>query len=194
MIQNRIHIIGLAATVFAASFAATGAQAQAAAEGHVNLDAQVSQICVLGPPTPAGLALGQISESSGDRVGRLADISDRTIQLPGSFCNYGGAALSISASPLALTEGGPSAGFIGSVNYTCTINAWGTTAATVRTSATNSSGDGVRSISPLPKQADLTLVVSDFAGQSDSLLQPGSYLAVVTITLGPDAGLNASGS
>jgi hypothetical protein len=86
------------------------------------------------------------------------------------------------------------AGFVGSVDYTCTITPWGASAATVRTSAASTTGQGVSSVSPTPKQSDLTLVVSDFATASDSQLQPGSYLALVTITLGPDAGLNASGS
>ena len=104
------------------------------------------------------------------------------------------AALAISASPLAVTGTTTQAGFVGSVDYTCTISAWGATSATVRTSAGSTSGVGSASTSTAPKEADLTLVVSDFATASDSQLQPGAYLALVTITLGPDAGLNASGS
>ncbi|KRA76247.1 hypothetical protein ASD89_00535 [Caulobacter sp. Root656] len=194
MIQHRT--VGLAATTLAlaASLAATSASAQDPARGNVGLDAQVSRVCMLGEPNPAGLALGQISEASGARVGRLAAIPAQTIQLPGTFCNYGGAALAISASPLAVTSGVAQAGFTGAVNYTCSISAWGATAATVRTSATNAAGDGARSTSAAPKATDLTLVVSDFATAADDLLQPGAYLALVTITLGPDAGLNASGS
>jgi len=194
MIQHRT--IGLAATALAlaVSLAATSAGAQDPAHGNVGLDAQVSRVCMLGEPNPAGLALGQISEASGTRAGRLAAIAAQTIQLPGTFCNYGGAALAISASPLAVTSGVAQAGFTGAVNYTCSISAWGATAATVRTSATNATGDGVRSTSAAPKATDLTLVVSDFATTADDLLQPGSYLALVTITLGPDAGLTNSGS
>ncbi|SFJ66204.1 hypothetical protein [Caulobacter sp. UNC279MFTsu5.1] len=194
MIQHRT--VGLAATALAlaASFTAASARAQDPARGGVGLDARVSQVCVLGEPNPAGLALGQISEASGTRVGRLAPIAAQTIQLPGTFCNYGGAALAISASPLAVTSGAAQAGFTGAVNYTCSISAWGATAATVRTSATNTAGDGVSSTSAAPKATDLTLVVSDFAAATDDLLQPGAYLALVTITLGPDAGLTASGS
>jgi hypothetical protein len=196
MIQHRIRFIGLAATVlaFAAGAAATGAKAQGPAQGRVGLDAQVSRLCSLGEPTPAGLTLGQISEGSGTRAGRLAAIASQAITLPGSFCNYGGAALAIAASPLALTSGAAQAGFAGSVNYTCTISAWGATAATVRTSAASASGDGVSSTSAAPRETDLVLVVSDFAAATDDLLQPGAYLALVTITLGPDAGLTASGS
>lgn len=194
MIQHRT--VGLAATTLAlaASLAGTSARAQDPARGNVGLDAQVSRVCMLGEPNPAGLALGQISEASGARVGRLAAIAAQTIQLPGTFCNYGGAALAISASPLAVTSGVAQAGFTGAVNYTCSISAWGATAATVRTSATNAAGDGVRSTSAAPKATDLTLVVSDFAAATDDLLQPGTYLALVTITLGPDAGLTNSGS
>ncbi|TCS13147.1 hypothetical protein [Caulobacter sp. BK020] len=194
MIQHRT--VGLAATTLAlaASLAGTSARAQDPARGNVGLDAQVSRVCMLGEPNPAGLALGQISEASGARVGRLAPIAAQTIQLPGTFCNYGGAALAISASPLAVTSGVAQAGFTGAVNYTCSIGAWGATAATVRTSATNAAGDGVRSTSAAPKATDLTLVVSDFATAADDLLQPGTYLALVTITLGPDAGLTNSGS
>jgi len=197
MIQHRT--VGLAATALAfaslaTSLAAAPAKAQDPARGNVGLDARVSQVCVLGEPNPAGLALGQISEASGTRMGRLAAIAAQTIQLPGTFCNYGGAALAISASPLAVTSGAAPAGFTGAVNYTCSISAWGATAATVRTSATNAAGDGARSTSAAPKATDLTLVVSDFATATDDLLQPGAYLALVTITLGPDAGLTASGS
>lgn len=194
MIQHRT--VGLAATALALVAALTTgtARAQDPTRGNVGLDAQVSRVCVLGAPNPAGLALGQISEVSGARVGRLATIAAQTIQLPGTFCNYGGAALAISASPLAVTSGVAQAGFTGAVNYTCSISAWGATAATVRTSATNAAGDGVSSTSAAPKATDLTLVVSDFAAATDDLLQPGTYLALVTITLGPDAGLTASGS
>jgi hypothetical protein len=194
MIQHRT--VGPAATalVLAASLAIAPAKAQDPVQGSVGLDAQVSRVCVLGEPTPAGLALGQISETSGARVGRLATIATQTIQLPGTFCNYGGAALAISASPLAVTSGAAQAGFIGAVNYTCSISAWGATAAAVRTSATNAAGDATSSTSAAPKATDLTLVVSDFATATDDLLQPGAYLALVTITLGPDAGLIASGS
>lgn len=194
MIQHRT--IGLAATALAlaTSVAAAPASAQDPARGNVGLDARVSQICVLGEPSPAGLALGQISEASGTRAGRLATIAAQTILLPGTFCNYGGAALAISASPLAVTSGAAQAGFTGAVDYTCSISAWGATAATVRTSATNAAGDRASATSAAPKATDLTLVVSDFATAADDLLQPGAYLALVTITLGPDAGLNASGS
>lgn len=196
MIQHRIRFVGLAATAlaFVVSVAATSADAQDPAQGRVGLDAQVSRLCSLGEPTPAGLALGQISEGSGTRVGRLAAIASQAITLPGSFCNYGGAALAIAASPLALTSGSAQSGFVGSVNYTCTISAWGATAATVRTSASSASGAGVSSTNAAPRETDLVLVVSDFAAATDDLLQPGAYLALVTITLGPDAGLTASGS
>ena len=194
MIQHRIRFVELAATALTLAAAATGAHAQTPAQGRVGLDARVSRLCALGEPTPAGLTLGQISESSGARVGRLAAIAPQAITLPGSFCNYGGAALAIAASPLALTSGSAQAGFAGSVNYTCTISAWGATAATVRTSAASASGAGVSSTNAAPRQTDLVLVVSDFAAATDDLLQPGAYLALVTITLGPDAGLIASGS
>lgn len=196
MIQHRIRFVGLAATAlaFAVSAAATGAGAQGPVQGNVGLDAQVGRLCSLGAPSPAGLTLGQISEGSGARVGRLAAIASQAITLPGSFCNYGGAALAIAASPLALTSGSAQSGFVGSVNYTCTISAWGATAATVRTSASNATGSGVSSTNAAPRETDLVLVVSDFAAATDDLLQPGAYLALVTITLGPDAGLTASGS
>jgi hypothetical protein len=196
MIQHRIRFVGLAATAlaFAISAAATDADAQGPVQGNVGLDAQVGRLCSLGAPSPAGLTLGQISEGSGTRVGRLAAIASQAITLPGSFCNYGGAALAIAASPLALTSGSAQSGFVGSVNYTCTISAWGATAATVRTSASSTSGSGVNSTSTAPRETDLVLVVSDFAAATDDLLQPGAYLALVTITLGPDAGLTASGS
>ncbi len=199
MIQHRT-CFAKGVTSFAAALAAlgslsvaTGAHAQDPVQGTVGLDAQVAQVCVLGTPNPGTLALGQISEASGARVGRLTTIASQSIQLPGTFCNYAGAALAISASPLAVTAT-TQTGFVGSVDYTCTISAWGATAATVRTSAGSSSGTGSSATNPAPQETDLTLVVSDFAVSSDDLLQPGAYLALVTITLGPDAGLAASGS
>ncbi|MGR4863811.1 hypothetical protein [Caulobacter sp. LARHSG274] len=196
MIQHRAAFVGLAATVLAlANLAGTSnARAQDVARGSVSLGAEVGRLCVLGAPSPAGVALGQISASSGASLGRLAAIPPRTVQLPGSFCNYAGAALAITASPLAVTSGVTQPGFAGSVNYTCTISAWGATAATVRTSAQSTTGTGTSSTNTVPKETDLTLVMSDFASQTDDLLQPGAYLALVTITLGPDAGLTASGS
>jgi len=196
MIQHRAAFVGLAATTLAlANLAgASNARAQDVARGSVSLGAEVGRLCVLGAPSPAGVALGQISASSGASLGRLAAISARTVQLPGSFCNYAGAALAITASPLAVASGVTQPGFARSVNYTCTISAWGATAATVRTSAQSATGTGTSSTNTIPKETDLTLVMSDFASQTDDLLQPGAYLALVTITLGPDAGLTASGS
>jgi hypothetical protein len=195
MILHRTCLVGLAATALLAPLAgATGAWAQDPVKGTVGLDAQVAQVCVLGAPNPGALALGQISESAGARAGRLASIANQSIQLPRTFCNYAGAALAITASPLAVTGTAAQPGFVGSVDYTCTISAWGATSATVRTSAGSPSGVGSPSTSSAPKETDLTLVVSDFATATDSQLQPGAYLALVTITLGPDAGLAASGS
>jgi len=196
MIQHRRDLVGLAATALAlaAFVGATDVHAQDVARGNVSLGAEVGRLCVLGAPSPAGVALGQISASSGASLGRLAAIPAQTVQLPGSFCNYAGAALAITASPLAVTSGVAQAGFAGTVNYTCTISAWGATAATVRTSAQSATGTGTSSTSTVPKETDLTLVMSDFASQTDDLLQPGAYLALVTITLGPDAGLTGSGS
>ena len=196
MIQHRTAFVGLAATALALAglVGATDVRAQDVARGGVSLGAEVGRLCVLGAPSPAGVALGQISASSGAGLGRLAAIPAQTVQLPGSFCNYAGAALAITASPLAVTSGVAQAGFTGSVNYTCTISAWGAAAATVRTSAQSATGTGASSTNTVPKETDLTLVMSDFASQTDDLLQPGAYLALVTITLGPDAGLTASGS
>ena len=197
------HIMG--AALLAAS--ATGAYAQEGegegggeqGSGSQNSDAagvaitaQVAGICVLGPPTPAAVDLGQIIATSGPRTGRIAALGSRQVMLPGSFCNFGGTQLHVVAEALlAANTAAPPAGFARAVNYNATVDNWASTPPSVTTAASAGGGtptaEGDGGIQPTGKTADLALTLSSFTVPSDLLLVSGAYTGSVTITLGPAA-------
>ena len=197
------HIMG--AALLAAS--ATGAYAQEG-EGEgggeqgpgvqnsdtagVAITAQVTGLCVLGPPTPAAVDLGQIIATSGARTGRIATLGSRQVMLPGSFCNFGGTRLHVVAEALlAANTGAVPAGFARAVNYNATVDNWASTPPSVTTAATAGGGtptaEGDGGTQPTGKTADLALTLSNFTVPSDLLLVSGAYSGSVTITLGPAA-------
>ena len=197
------HIMG--AALLAAS--ATGAYAQEG-EGEgggeqgpgvqnsdtagVSITAQVTGLCVLGPPTPAAVDLGQIIATSGSGVGRIAPLSSRQVMLPGSFCNFGGTRLHVVAEALLAANGAaPPAGFARAVNYNAVVDNWASTPPNVTTGASAGGGtptvEGDGGIQPTGKTADLALTLSNFTVPSNLLLVSGGYSGSVTITLGPAA-------
>jgi len=181
-----------AAAIFAglALFVAPLAAAQTA-DGDANVTGNVANHCVLGAPTPAAVNLGQISTTSGPRAGRLASIANQTVNLPNSFCNFGGTRVSVSSSAMVADDTSPvQAGFARAVNFTSTVTTWGspnasaTTAALADGASPSANGDG--GVQATPNLSTLSLVLSSFAAPGDGFLVAGPYEGTVTITLGPE--------
>lgn len=179
--------IALAAALMAAPLAA---QAQSNVQGRVGVDGLVAGRCVLGPPSQPSVALGTLIDTSGARTGRLTSIAARTINFPGSYCNFANSRITVSANALlAADTTAPLAGFARAVNFTSTVSNWATANAATTTAATAGGGSAGSSsnggVQPLPKIADVSLVLNNFAVPSDLLLVTGAYAGNVTITLGP---------
>ena len=168
------------------------AMAQDSDTETVPITGTVARICVLGTPSQTNIDLGGLINVSGPRVGRLAVITPRSVNLPGSFCNFAGSALTVSATALVAADASAlQTGFARAVNYTATTTGWttpGTAAATAATEAgasptTASTG----ATQPAPRLADLTLTLASYAVPSDRLLVAGAYSGQVVITLAPVA-------
>ncbi|TMJ11575.1 MAG: hypothetical protein E6G94_15655 [Alphaproteobacteria bacterium] len=172
------------------SASAGSAGAQAAKTGDVPVSANVDGVCRLGPPSRPSVNFGDIAAHSGARVGRLAALLEVTVDLPHSYCNFGGTKVTIRAEALVspdVSELPP--GFARAVNYTSTVTTWATTAPLITTSA---SADGASPVAegsggtePAAKLTDLTLALSGFNVPSDARLMAGNYHGQITITLGP---------
>jgi hypothetical protein len=185
--MNYRHIIGAA---LLASSAAAPAYAQDSDTADVTIDASVASLCVLGAPSRAAVDLGQIASTSGSRVGRITTVGNQLVTLPGSFCNFAGTALTVSASALLADDtSSVQPGFARAVNYTSTVSNWAASPAQVTTAAAAGGGtpsaQGSGGIQNAPKLADLTLTLSSFTVPSDLLLLSGGYRGSVTITLAP---------
>ena len=158
----------------------------------VEVTGRVAPLCILGTPSQASVDLGQMAATSGTRVGRIAALGDQDVTLPGSFCNFAGSALSVTATALTGDSAGDTPdGFARAVNFTATGSGWAsgetivTTAAARDGSGPTDSGTGVTQ--PLPRLADIAISLSDFAAPEDALLLADTYTGLVTVTLGPAA-------
>jgi hypothetical protein len=156
----------------------------------VSIAGNVAGLCILGDPSRNSVDLQQLINTSGSRVGRLAVISNQQITLPGSFCNFAGTSLRVSAQALIANDtSAVQQGFARAVNFTSTVSNWAATDAIATTLATAGGGtpdaQATGGSQPSPKLADLILTLSGFAVPSDLLLVSGGYAGSVTITLGP---------
>ena len=185
----------LVLTLLAATALPGIAHAQSAtdtASADVGVSGTVAKLCMLGTPAPAPVDVGQVATTSGTRVGKFAAISDRTVTLPGSFCNFAGSAITVTATALVSDDASPVApGFAKAVNYTAAVTNWAPGPATVTTNATAAGGSPTNSATgptqPAPKVADLDVTLSNFTAPSDNLLTAGAYSGLVVIKLGPVA-------
>lgn len=160
--------------------------------GQVGIDGRVAPICILGDPSPAVVDLGILAATSGPRIGKIAVLPSRTVNLPASFCNFAGSVVTIRAGALlAADASSPQPGFARAVNYTATAAGWASGNAAVTTSAlrdgTSPSAAGTGATQPLPKIADIGVTLSSFTAPGDLILVAGNYSGVVTVTLGPAA-------
>lgn len=184
------------ALILAAALLAPGtAWAQTASDtatGQVVVGGNVARLCILGTPSRATVDVGQMAATSGSRVGRIAVIGNQTVTLPGSFCNFAGSALTVTATALVSTDASAvQPGFAKAVNYTATASAWAPTATATTTSATVSgatpTATSVGATQGTPKIADVAVTLSSFTAPTDALLTAGTYNGLVVVTLGPAA-------
>ena len=181
----------LICAALAATSAPTAAQ-ETTDQDTVAVSGSVSGICVLGTPSRSAVDLGQLIALSGPRVGRAAAIGNQQVTLAGSFCNFAGTTLSVSAQALVAADANAvQPGFARAVNFTSSVSNWATQDAAVTTSATaggaTPTSQAAGGTHPAPRIADLTLTLSGFSVPSDLLLVAGGYSGHVTITLGPAA-------
>lgn len=178
------------AALAAVPMGSANAQSASSDDQSVAINGSVASLCILGEPSRTAIDLGQMAATSGPRIGRIAALGTQQVTLPGSFCNFAGTALTVSAEALVAADTtAVQPGFARAVNYTSTVENWAATEATVTTAASaggaSPSSDASGGTQPLPKIADLTLSLSDFTVPSDLLLVAGAYSGHVTITLGP---------
>jgi hypothetical protein len=170
--------------------AATGAVAQQAPTGVVNVTGTVAARCVFASPDAVTLAIGEMSVTTGATadLGKLAPtaLTSRTANLNG-FCN--GVAASIGVEGLALvntdfTSAAPT-GFDRRVDFT--------TQATVATAAlgsvsasdtTTTAGAGANTVAGLFSN-DVVVSFSDAATPTGGRLIAGPYAGSVIVTLRP---------
>ncbi|HOB12758.1 MAG TPA: hypothetical protein PKN09_00780 [Novosphingobium sp.] len=181
---------GLALIAIAAFPAA--AMAQTTETGTVAVEGSVRPVCILGDPNPALVDLGQLSASSGIRAGRIAVIPTQTVTLPGSYCNFAGSVVTVTATALTSDDtSSPQAGFSRAVNYTASASNWASGASSATTAAlrdgSSPTANGTGATQPLPKVADITLTLSAFTAPGDLILVAGNYSGTVVVTLGPAA-------
>lgn len=160
------------------------------ASGQVAVTGSVARLCILGEPSRAVVDLGQMVQTSGTSIGRIAALATQSVSLPGSFCNFAGSVLGVSATALLGDSTiAPPAGFSRAVNYTATATGWGNsgTAATTNAAADGASPDSAAtgSTQPSPKLGDIEVALSSFSAPQNALLVAGNYSGLVTVTLGP---------
>jgi hypothetical protein len=159
-------------------------------DGHATINGDVSNLCILGVPSPSNVELGQLSSTSGNNIGHLQQIADQLVLLPASFCNYAGTQMTVQASALLDSDTSTvESGFTRAVNFTATVSDWGSRNAAVTTEA-DASGDNpnaadVGGVQDSPAQTDLKLKLSNFTAPGDGFLVAGNYQGSVTVTVGP---------
>lgn len=185
------HLTGLVAFTLVALPASALAPATSDS-GMVSIDGRVAPMCILGDPNPATVNLGQMANTSGPRVGKIAVLPAQTVALPASFCNFAGSVVTVQASALLSSDASsPQPGFARAVNYTATATGWaaGNAAATTAALGDGSlpSASGTGATQPLPKIADIGVTLSSFTVPADQIMVAGAYSGAVVITLGPAA-------
>lgn len=161
------------------------------ATGQVAVTGTVARLCILGEPSRAVVDLGQMIATSGTGAGRIAALPVQSVNLPGSFCNFAGSNLGVTASALVGNPGTPPAGFARAVNYTATASGWATQNAVATSAAaadgTSPDASGTGGTQNAAKLADIAVELSNFTVPGNALLLSGNYNGLVTITLGPVA-------
>ena len=90
----------------------------------VNVTGNVANLCILGDPSLPNVDVGQMVNTSGAQVGKIATIGNQVVNLPNSFCNFAGTQVGVTTSALLGPAGTPPASFSRAVNYTATASGW----------------------------------------------------------------------
>lgn len=183
------------ALVIAAALAvgtAPAAMAQDSDSAKVTVTGEVARLCVLGAPSDAVINLGQMADTSGARVGKRAAIANKSVTLPGSFCNFANSVVTVNATALTADDAtAAQPGFARAVNFVATASNWAATNAVATTAAdrqgAGAAATGSGSVQSLPKLADIGLTLSNYDVPGDLLLVSGGYTGSVTVTLAPEA-------
>ncbi len=186
--------LGLALGVAGAAMAQQEGGTKDSSQQVVDVGGTVANLCVLGTPSSASINVGQLADTSTANVGKITTIANQTVTLPGSFCNFAGTHLTITADALLAQDTSTvQSGFSRAVNFTSTVAPWANQVAAVTTTADLNGGTpevtGSGGTQNTPKLTDLTLTLSNFStgGNNTLLLVAGGYTGSVTITLGPAA-------
>lgn len=179
-----VPLVGLATPALAQEGSADTAR------GQVLVTGSVARLCILGEPSRAVVDMGQMVQSSGAAAGRIVALGPQSVTLPGSFCNFAGSMLGITASALVDGSGtAPPDGFARAVNYTATASGWGDSDAVATTAAAfdgaGPDAGGTGGTQPQPKLGDVAVSLSSFAVPGNALLVAGNYSGLITVTLGP---------
>lgn len=182
----------LVASAFLAVGVVPAAKAQDSDTATVTVTGDVAKLCVLGTPSNAVIDLGPMAETSGARVGKRATIANKSVTLPGSFCNFANSVVTINATALTADDAtAAQPGFARAMNFIATASNWASTNAVATTTAdrqgAGAAAMGTGSVQGLPKLADITLTLSGYDVPGDLLLVAGGYTGSVTVTLAPEA-------
>lgn len=199
MISRKFLIAGLSLGLVlagaGAAMAASDESTQDTSQQTVTIGGNVTNLCILGSPSQSSIPLGQMADTAGTNVGKITSIAPQSVTLQGSFCNFAGTHVSITADALVAADTSTvQSGFSRAVNFNSTVTTWADSAPSVTTTAdlhgANLEATGSGGTLGAPKLTDLTLTLSQFTTAGGSLLLvAGNYAGSVTVTLGPSANL-----
>lgn len=187
------HIAALVALPLAVlavpAFAAEASPASDNDSATVTVTGNVANLCILGDPSLPNVDVGQMVNTSGANVGRIATIGNQTVNLPNSFCNFAGTQVGVTTGALLGPNGTPPASFSRAVNYTATASGWADTDAAATSGAafdgSTPSASGTGGTQNGPKLNTIAVTLSSFIVPDNRLLVAGQYNGTVTVTLGP---------
>ncbi|MGN6357477.1 MAG: hypothetical protein ACTHLU_08365 [Novosphingobium sp.] len=171
------------------AFAAEASPASDNDSATVTVSGNVANLCILGDPSLANVDVGQMVNTSGANVGKIATIGNQTVNLPNSFCNFAGTQVGVTTSALLGPAGTPPASFARAVNYTATASGWAASDAAATSAAafdgTTPSASGTGGNQSAPKLNTIVVTLSNFTVPEGRRPVAGQYNGSVTVTLGP---------
>lgn len=187
------HIAALVALPLAVlavpAFAVEASPASDNDSATVTVTGNVANLCILGDPSLPNVDVGQMVNTSGANVGKIATIGNQTVNLPNSFCNFAGTQVGVTTSALLGPAGTPPASFSRAVNYTATASGWAAADAAATSGAdfdgSTPSATGTGGTQNGPKLNTIVVTLSSFTVPENRLLVAGQYDGTVTVTLGP---------
>ena len=143
----------------------------------VNVTGNVANLCILGDPSLPNVDVGQMVNTSGAQVGKIATIGNQVVNLPNSFCNFAGTQVGVTTSALLGPAGTPPASFSRAVNYTATASGWAAANAAATSGAafdgSTPSASGSGGTQNGPKLNTIVVTLSSFTVPENRLLVAG---------------------